>query len=289
MAESIISPGVYARENDISFIQPAPVAAGAAFIGPTIKGPVNQPLVVTSYSDYVRKFGETFTSASSTYEFQTSIAVKSYFQQGGQTALVTRVVSGSYTAATATNIVTNPSYEDSTTNWSLGTGFTRVSTDSHDGSYSILLLKTSGYEDIHSSSGYAVSSTDLCTVSYWYKRPSVGQSGDAPLLEINAGSAYGYNLLSAYLTDTSGSWYNYTTTLNPTTTQTWYIRLLNHGGSSTAYIDDWDIDCATPTVTATSTATSTDIIALSFISLNTLLYFITGLMICVWIWRLFIV
>ena len=104
MAESIISPGVYTRENDISFIQPAPIAAGAAFIGPTVKGPDNQPLIVTSYNDYVRKFGETFTSASSTYEFLTSLAVKNYFSQGGQTALVTRVVSGSYTTATNTFI-----------------------------------------------------------------------------------------------------------------------------------------------------------------------------------------
>lgn len=106
MAESIISPGVFTRENDISFIQPAPVAAGAAFIGPTVKGPDNQPTIVTSYNDYTRKFGETFTSASNIYEFLTSVAVKSYFSQGGQTALITRVVSGSYTGAESTNIFT---------------------------------------------------------------------------------------------------------------------------------------------------------------------------------------
>lgn len=104
MAETIISPGVLTRENDISFIQPAPIQAGAAFIGPTVKGPDNQPTIVTSYNDYTRKFGETFTSGSSTYEFLTSIAVKNYFSQGGGTALITRVVSGSYTAATSTHI-----------------------------------------------------------------------------------------------------------------------------------------------------------------------------------------
>jgi len=106
MAESIISPGVFTRENDISFVQPAPVAAGAAFIGPAVKGPDNQPTIVTSYNDYTRKFGETFTSASNTYEFLTSVAVKNYFSQGGQTALITRVVSGSYTGAVSTNIFT---------------------------------------------------------------------------------------------------------------------------------------------------------------------------------------
>ena len=104
MAETLISPGVLTRENDLSFIQPAPVQAGAAFIGPTVKGPVEIPTVVTSYSDYLNKFGSTFTSGSTRQEFLTSIAVKNYFQQGGNTALVTRVVSGSFTAATSTHV-----------------------------------------------------------------------------------------------------------------------------------------------------------------------------------------
>ena len=102
MAESIISPGVFTRENDISFVQPAPVVAGAAFIGPAVKGPIEQPTIVTSYNDYVRKFGVLFQSGSDNHEFLTSMAVRNYFSQGGQTALVTRVVSGSYTAATST-------------------------------------------------------------------------------------------------------------------------------------------------------------------------------------------
>lgn len=104
MAESIISPGVLTRENDISFIAPASVQAGAAFIGPTVKGPDNQPTIVTSYNDFTRKFGETFTSGSSNFEFLTSVAVKNYFSQGGSTALITRVVSGAYSAATSTHV-----------------------------------------------------------------------------------------------------------------------------------------------------------------------------------------
>lgn len=104
MAESIISPAVYLRENDISFIAPAPVEAGAAFVGPTVKGPVEVPTVVTSYNEYVRKFGETFTSASNSYEFLTSVAVRNYFSQGGRTALVARVASGSFTPAKNTFI-----------------------------------------------------------------------------------------------------------------------------------------------------------------------------------------
>ena len=104
MSETIISPGVFQRENDISFIQPAPVEAGAAIVGPTVKGPVEVPTVVTSYNDYSRKFGVTFEHNNNKEEFLTSMAVKSYFDQGGSTCLVTRVVSGSYQSATSTHI-----------------------------------------------------------------------------------------------------------------------------------------------------------------------------------------
>jgi len=104
MAETIISPGVFARENDLSFVTPAPAEAGTAFIGPTVKGPVEIPTVVTSYGQYQRLFGSTFESGSTKQEFLTSIAVRNFFSQGGSTALVTRVVNGSFTRATSTHI-----------------------------------------------------------------------------------------------------------------------------------------------------------------------------------------
>ena len=107
MAETIISPGVFTRENDLSFLQPAPIAVGAAIIGPTVKGPVEIPTVVTSYGDYSRQFGVTFDNGSTKQEFLTSMAVKSYFDQGGDSVLVTRVVSGSagWSSAQGSDIV----------------------------------------------------------------------------------------------------------------------------------------------------------------------------------------
>lgn len=106
MAESIISPGVFSRENNISFVQPAPVEKSVAIIGPAVKGPVEIPTVVTSYGEYVRKFGDTFTSGSTKFEFLTSVTAKNYFQQGGNSLLVTRVVSASsdWTTATSTHV-----------------------------------------------------------------------------------------------------------------------------------------------------------------------------------------
>ena len=112
MAETLISPGILSRENDISFIQPAPLEGGAAFIGPAVKGPVEVPTTITSYGQYQRVFGTTFESGSGKFEHLTSIAVKSYFEQGGATALITRVVSGSFTSATSTHV--SASAKDST-------------------------------------------------------------------------------------------------------------------------------------------------------------------------------
>ena len=95
MAEVLISPGVLAIENDQSQITSQPVQAGAAIIGPTVKGRINIPTLVTTYSEYLATFGSTFTSASDTYTFLTSISAFNYFQNGGTSLLVTRVVSSS--------------------------------------------------------------------------------------------------------------------------------------------------------------------------------------------------
>ena len=100
MVETLISPGVLAIENDQSFITQQPVTVGAAIIGPTVKGPVEVPTIVTSYSDYQNKFGTTFISGSQVYSYFTSIAAYNYFNNGGQTLLVSRVVSGTFSEAT---------------------------------------------------------------------------------------------------------------------------------------------------------------------------------------------
>ena len=104
MAETLISPGVLARENDQSQITSQPVTVGAALIGPSVKGPVEIPTIVTSYSQYQNTFGTTFLSGSGIYTYFTSIAAYNYFNNGGQSLLVARVVSGSYTPAVSTAI-----------------------------------------------------------------------------------------------------------------------------------------------------------------------------------------
>jgi hypothetical protein len=107
MAETILSPGVVTNENDQSFITQQPVEAGAAIIGPTVKGPVERPTIVTTYSEYVNKFGTSFISGSQDYTYFTSISAYNYFNNGGTSLLVTRVTSGSFTPATSSNVTNN--------------------------------------------------------------------------------------------------------------------------------------------------------------------------------------
>ena len=115
MAETLISPGVLAIENDNSFISRRPVTVGAAIIGPTVKGPVEVPTIVTTWSQFQNIFGTTFQSGSSTnlqtYTYLTSIAAYNYFANGGQSMLVARVVSQSsaWTFASSSYIATGSS------------------------------------------------------------------------------------------------------------------------------------------------------------------------------------
>ena len=104
MAETLLSPGVLARETDQSFIQGQPVQAGAAIVGPAAKGPVGLPTLVTSFSEYQAIYGGAVTSGSQQYAYTTATSAQNYFSQGGNSLLVTRVQSGSFTAATSTTI-----------------------------------------------------------------------------------------------------------------------------------------------------------------------------------------
>jgi hypothetical protein len=106
MAKFSVSPGVTTSEIDNTFLTGQPVQAGAAIIGPTVKGPVELPTLVTSYADYVNRFGDVLVSGSNTYSYFTSISAYNYFNNGGTSLIVARVVSGSYISATS-SVVSN--------------------------------------------------------------------------------------------------------------------------------------------------------------------------------------
>jgi len=100
MAEKIISPGVFQIESDQSIYTQAPQVLGAAIVGPTVGGRPFIPTYVTTYTQFQSIFGDVFRSGSYYYEYFTSMAAKDYFQNGGQTLLVTRIISGSTNIST---------------------------------------------------------------------------------------------------------------------------------------------------------------------------------------------
>ena len=114
MANFTTSPGVAISEIDNTFLTGQPIQAGAAIIGPTVTGPVENPILVTSYSDFKTIFGDIFISGGNSYSYLTSIAAFNYFNYGGTSLLVTRVVSGSGAAWAPAVSTTISNYLNST-------------------------------------------------------------------------------------------------------------------------------------------------------------------------------
>ena len=109
MANFTVSPGVTTNELDQTFLSGQPLLPGAAIIGPTVKGPYEVPTLVTSYSDFQTKFGDSFVSGGVDYSYLTSIAAYNYFNYGGKLLTVARVASGAFTSATSSLIPTGSS------------------------------------------------------------------------------------------------------------------------------------------------------------------------------------
>ena len=100
-SEKVVSPGVFTTEIDQTFLPAAIADIGAALIGPTVKGPAGVPTIVNSYSDYQARFGDTFKSGSSYYQYLTSYTAREYLRHGSPLTVV-RILPGSPAKASAT-------------------------------------------------------------------------------------------------------------------------------------------------------------------------------------------
>lgn len=146
MAERIVSPGVFTRENDLSFLAQGVGEIGAAFIGPFKQGPAFIPTVVRTQSEFEDIFG----TPDGTY--YTEYAVQNYLREAG-TATIVRVAgiggyhqvaplaifaSGSANQSIGTKLI-GVLHSTYTGNEGVGfTGATVVSDDVNDGSFLIL-------------------------------------------------------------------------------------------------------------------------------------------------------
>ncbi len=82
MAERIVSPGVFTREKDLSFLPQAIGEIGAAIIGPTVKGPAFVPTVVRNFNEFVDIFGDV------TKNYYTPYTVEQYLRSAGTVTIV---------------------------------------------------------------------------------------------------------------------------------------------------------------------------------------------------------
>ena len=74
--ETIVSPGVFTRENDQSFLPQGIGQIGAAIVGPTAQGPAFVPVVIRNgFSEFQRRFGLTISGAGQTAKNITSSLV----------------------------------------------------------------------------------------------------------------------------------------------------------------------------------------------------------------------
>ena len=90
MAERIVSPGVFTRENDQSFLQAGVASIGATIVGPTVKGPAFAPTVVRSFSEFEAKFG-----GQSPYTY-VPFSVRDYLSKAGSVIIVRVLAGGGY-------------------------------------------------------------------------------------------------------------------------------------------------------------------------------------------------
>ena len=104
MAEKIVSPGVFTNEVDLSFLPQAVAGIGAAFIGPTIKGPAFVPTPIGSYGDFVQIFGDTDPNLYLPY------TVKEYLQNAGNATIVRVLHDDGYKVQDPLYVVATGSY-----------------------------------------------------------------------------------------------------------------------------------------------------------------------------------
>ena len=80
--ERIVSPGVFTRERDLSFLTQGISEIGGAFIGPTPKGPAFIPTIVRSQQEYVTRFGDADAN------HYTGLTAKNYLRESGVATIV---------------------------------------------------------------------------------------------------------------------------------------------------------------------------------------------------------
>ena len=90
MAERIVSPGVFTREKDLTFLPQGIGEIGAALIGPTESGPAFVPTVISSFGEFEQIFGK------ESQNFYVPFTAKQYLRSAGAVTIVRVLGLGGY-------------------------------------------------------------------------------------------------------------------------------------------------------------------------------------------------
>ena len=90
MAERIVSPGVFTRERDLSFLPQGIGEIGAAIIGPTQKGPAFTPTQISNFQEFEEVFGNLNP------KFYVPYTVEAYLRSAGTVTVVRVLGIGGY-------------------------------------------------------------------------------------------------------------------------------------------------------------------------------------------------
>ena len=94
MAERIVSPGVFTRERDLSFLPQGIAEIGACIIGPTVKRPAFVPTVVRNFQEFEEMFGSTDK------RYYTPYTVEKYLGSPGTVTIVRVLNTAGYSVDT---------------------------------------------------------------------------------------------------------------------------------------------------------------------------------------------
>ena len=90
MAERIVSPGVFTREKDLSFLPQGIGEIGAALIGPTESGPAFVPTLIRNFGEFEEIFGK------ESQDFYVPFTAKQYLRSAGAVTIVRVLGLGGY-------------------------------------------------------------------------------------------------------------------------------------------------------------------------------------------------
>jgi len=200
MAERIVSPGVFTREKDLSFLPQAIGEIGAAIIGPTKKGPAFTPTQISNFQEFEEMFGGVDN------RFYTPYTVEQYLRSAGTVTVVRVVGLGGYKVDSLELLAHGSSQASRSiailapSRGSSGTGDLSTSTVAAGASWSSFTLTVSG-SDV-SAETYSLS---FDTSSANFVSDVISSDPQSTKSGGNSSSVYVYKMFKNFAMNTSGS------------------------------------------------------------------------------------